>query len=223
MFDLPQYNRTDNSPYYSRSIAEHTSICAALGGELILGITTMSTGNFSPIYSVMSMIILSNLYPIDEPTNLSLDQVHFLFDLVRGVPIDLGWHIYNVWWSMAEEGSQSQFLPFTSLITCLCKYKFVPPQENCRSIPLSDPISLNTLNNLNEKARNARIARDPFDDPPTCTPAFHYVNMQTLSMESSQKMATSFSLIHDHLDHISSRMDSMDAHLPPPPSPPAED
>lgn len=135
----------------------------------------------------------------------------------------MGWHIYNVWWSMAEEGSRSQFLPFTSLITRLCKYKFVPPLENCRSIPLSDPISLNTLNNLNEEPRNSRIARDPFADPPTYTSAFHYVNMQTLSMELFQQMATSFSVVQDHLDHIASKMDSMDAHLLPPPSPPMED
>ena len=134
----------------------------------------------------------------------------------------MGWHIYNVWWSMAEEGSRSQFLPFTSLITHLCEYKFVPPPENCRSVPFSNPISLNTLNNLNEEPRNARIARDPFADPPY-NPTFHYVNMQTLSMELSQQMATSCSLVHDHLDHISSKMDNMDAHLPPPPSPLTED
>ncbi|KAL4637621.1 hypothetical protein ACB092_03G090100 [Castanea dentata] len=180
----------------------------------------MSTGNLSPINHVMSMILLANLYLVGDPSDLSLGQIHFLYGLIQGVPIYLGWHIYNVLWSMAEEGVQIHYVPFTSLISRFYKYKYVPLPETYHSIPLPKPISFNTLNGMYQEARNARTEDNPFSALPAYTSTFHSMNMQILFVDLSQQMTTSFGLVHDHMDHISSRLNRIENRLSPLPSPP---
>lgn len=77
VFELPEYTRTDNTPYSSRSLGDLHSICQALGGELYLGTISMSMEKIPPIYHVVSMILLSNLYL--HMFNRTLIMVKFTF------------------------------------------------------------------------------------------------------------------------------------------------
>ena len=124
---------------------------------------------------------------------------------------------------MAKKGTRTQFLSFTCLITHFCKYKYVKFSETYQIIPFPESISINTLNPLYVEARDARRDSDPSTSLKAYTLTFHLVNMQTMFMELSQQMAIGFGLVYDFLDITSSRLNHVEAHMPPLPLPPMED
>lgn len=124
---------------------------------------------------------------------------------------------------MAKKGTQTQSLPFTSLITCSCKYKYVKFSKSYRIIPFPESIKINTLNALYAKARDARWDSDPSFSLKAYTLTFHLVNMQIMFVELSQQMAIGFGLVYDFLDITSSHLNHVEACMPPSPLPPVED
>lgn len=57
---------------------------------MISGSTSISASQFSPVHHIMSMEMVANLYPSDDPSEFNLGQALFLNDLIRGIPINLG-------------------------------------------------------------------------------------------------------------------------------------
>ena len=88
-----------------------------LGGQL--NKKTLHTIPFTPEMRTLAYIMIFNLYPVRNLTNLSAPRTIFLYDLFTHMEIDIYSHIYHLFIKCITKKNSRLTLPFPSLVMSL--------------------------------------------------------------------------------------------------------
>ena len=106
--------------------------------------SSMNTIPFSPEMRALAYVMIHNLYPVTNLTDLSTPRTRFLYDLFAHKEIDICRHIFHVLKKSIEKQNSRTVMPFPSLIMGLiAKTRFKIPsglkvvQRDC---PIGDQI-----------------------------------------------------------------------------------
>jgi len=88
-----------------------------LGGQL--NKKTLHTISFTLEMRTLAYIMIFNLYPVRNLTNLSAPRTIFLYDLFTHMEIDIYSHIYHLFIKCITKKNSRLTLPFPSLVMSL--------------------------------------------------------------------------------------------------------
>ena len=106
---------------------------------------SVSVASLSPKLRLLTIIMLSNLYPLSSTGYMNLGRVLFLNDLITDKEIDVCSYIFHILAKMAEWTASRNCLPFCRLISKILKLKGMHPLEDEHPYPQPSPINIRTL------------------------------------------------------------------------------
>ena len=124
---------------YDKRIMLVLVIAPVLGGERLK--KCLLTTSFSPKMRTLAYIMLFNLFPVRNLTNLSQPRALFLYDLFLKKDIDIYAHIYHLLAKCVSKRTSRMTLPFPRLITSIMRYKRVQIPPGLPVIKREDQIS----------------------------------------------------------------------------------
>ena len=90
-------------------------------------------------------IMSTNLYPFDHLANLNSSRSRFLYDVIKGVSIDICYHIYHCFCQQGSLTSSRNGLLFPSLVLKICGYFSVNCPDLYTTLPRVGLISSSIL------------------------------------------------------------------------------
>ena len=87
----------------------------------------------------------TNLYPFDHLANLNSSRSRFLYDVIKGVSIDICYHIYHCFCQQGSLTSSRNGLLFPSLVLKICGYFSVNCPDLYTTLPRVGLISSSIL------------------------------------------------------------------------------
>ena len=108
--------------------------------------SSMNTIPFSPEMRALAYVMIHNLYPVTNLTDLSTPRTRFLYDLFAHKEIDICGHIFHVLKKSIEKQNSRTVMPFRSLIMGLiAKTRFTIP-SGLKVVQRDYPIGAHTVN-----------------------------------------------------------------------------
>ena len=124
---------------YDKRIMLVLVIAPVLGGERLK--KCLLTTSFSPKMRTLAYIMLFNLFPVRNLTNLSQPWALFLYDLFLKKDIDIYAHIYHLLEKFVNKKTSRMTLLFSGLIMSIMRYKRVQIPPGLPVIKREDQIS----------------------------------------------------------------------------------
>ena len=135
------------TPYTSLQYDERREklgpIVDILGGEI--NKKALHTIPFTPEMRTLAYIMIFNLYPVKNLTNLSAPRAIFLLDLYTYKEIDICSHIYHFFTKCITKRNTRLILPFLSIIMALITWARVKIPSGLPVMPRDYPISAQTM------------------------------------------------------------------------------
>ena len=107
--------------------------------------TSIGTTKFEPELKTLTLIMLSNLYPLSNIGFINLGRAQFLCDLITGAPIDICAHIFQTMGKIAIRTVAQMWLHFRSLIMKIMVLKCVRLPRDGKILVHQCPISVLSL------------------------------------------------------------------------------
>ena len=171
----------DISPYDNR-LPPVINILQILGPnhEISAKGTSIGTTKFEPELKTLTLIMLSNLYPLSNIGFINLGRAQFLCDLITGAPIDICAHIFQTMGKIAIRTVARMWLHFRSLIMKIMVLKCVHLPRDEKILVHQCPISMLSLQMSKSHSFVKREKQNPTKIPksesfPHATP-FGYVS-----------------------------------------------
>ena len=114
-----------------------------LGGEI--NKKALHTIPFASEMRTLAYIMIFNLYPVKNLTNLSAPRAIFLLDLYTYKEIDICSHIYHLFTKCITKRTTRLILPFPSIIMALITWARVKTPSGLPMMPRDYPISAQTM------------------------------------------------------------------------------
>ena len=126
-------------PYDKRKSPVISAITQVLGGDRYKKF--LLTTSFSPKMRTLAYIMMFNLFPVKNLTNLSLPQALFLHDLFLKKNIDICAHIYHFLAKFVSKRTSRMALPFLRLIVSIMQHERVQFPQGLPMMKREDQIS----------------------------------------------------------------------------------
>ena len=114
-----------------------------LGGQL--NKKALHTIPFTPKMRTLAYIMIFNLSPVRNLTNLSALRTIFLYDLFTHMEIDICSHIYHLFIKCITKRKSRLTLPFPSLVMSLILRARVKIPTGLQVMQRKDPINVQTM------------------------------------------------------------------------------
>ena len=114
-----------------------------LGGQI--NRKALHTISFTPEVRTLAYIMIFNLYPMRNLTNLSTPRFLVLFDLFTHKEIDICSHIYHLFTKCITKRNSRLTLPFPSLVMSFIIRTGVKIPSGLQVLQREDPISAQTM------------------------------------------------------------------------------
>lgn len=206
------------------------------------------TRGFSVESKALPTIMGTDLYPIDHLANLNSSRSRFLYVVIKGVSIDICYHIYHCFCQQGSQTSSRNGLLFLSLVLKICGYFSVNRPDPYTTLPLVGLISSSILARIRvqieknkEKGSSSHLEAPGFGGANVhldaeidrmveegAPPSFDMPDIQAKFEELLIQIASGFSFVDMYTDlMVLTWVDRIEQFLhvlsPPPPPPPTED
>jgi len=180
-----------------------------LGGEI--NKKALHTIPFTPEMRTLAYIMIFNLYPVKNLTNLS---AHGPFDLYTHKEIDICSHIYHLFTKCITKRNTRLILPFSSIIMALITRARVKIPSGLPVLPRDYPISTQTMSRSKSHIPEpsvgvSQIPRDNVDEEEGGETKEEIDCLTSAPKDTAQPSSQARTQAPDCLDHIFARVEQM--------------
>ena len=183
---------------------ENRTLVEILGGQI--NRKALHTITFTLEVRTLAYIMIFNLYPMRNLTNLSAPRSLVLFDLFTHKEIDICNHIYHLFTKCITKRNSRLTLPFPSLVMSLFIRARVKIPSGLQVLQREDPISAQTMTwtKAHIPGPSVGVSQIPRDEEGGDTEHFTSVP-EDIAQPSSQARAWA----PDRLDHLIVRVEQL--------------